>query len=72
MEEDIKNTMENLIERAADFERRMAAIEIQSLERQLNFFAKRYKSLFDFMNEEQPELVGIWLEKIAAEGVEEE
>ena len=77
MEEDTKSNMRYLIERAIDFEKRMAAIEIKSLERQLNFFEKRYHSLFAFMNEEQPALVGIWIDKmvreeIAAQGVEEE
>ncbi len=73
MEEDIKSIMRNLVERAVDFEKRMAAIEIKSLETQLNFFVKRYQSLFAFMNEEQPALIRIWLEKTAkAEGVEEE
>ena len=72
MEEETKSIMKNLVERAVDFEKRMAAIEIRTLERQLNFFEKRYQSLFDFMNEKQPALVGNWIEKIAAQGVEEE
>ena len=77
MEEDIMSILEERIKRAVEFERRMADIEIKSLNTQLNFFEKRYKSLFDFMNEKEPALVSNWIysfatEKIAAEGVEEE
>tara|TARA_R100000458_G_C8230145_1_gene212087 strand:+ start:332 stop:550 length:219 start_codon:yes stop_codon:yes gene_type:complete len=72
MEEDIMSIVEKRIKRAIEFERRMADIEIKSLNTQLNFFEKRYYSLFSFMNEEQPALVSNWIEKIAAEGVEEE
>ncbi len=72
MEEDTKSIMKNIVQRATDFEKRMAAIEIGSLEKQLNFFEKRYESLFAFMNEKKPSLVGEWIAKFAAEGVEEE
>ena len=70
--EDAKNIMKNLVQRATDFEKRMAAIEIRSLERQKNFFEKRYESLFAFMNKRDSSLVGEWIAKVTAEEVEEE
>ena len=72
MEDNTSNIMERLVKRASDFEKSMAAIEIRSLTKLLKFYEDKFESLFDFMNEKEPYLVGNWIAEWEARRVEEE